>query len=214
MNNRVRQWQNWLWFKKKKLSWTLSISSVSSELKVKRLLIRIQVIMDQILLGSSIPWWLSFYTLVFPPCAMVGRGLGATRFLTSLPFPRQSGSQSGGSTTLRGRFKVSLLSQGQEGFPHWGWTGGVPGECKSTSNKGQPPRTPAVSPLKKANLQELWLLFFFLTFFYVSVAREQTDISWTENLHGKNRLLYITGSGPSDEKMILMWHLSPQITLH
>ena len=170
--------------------------------------------MDQILLGSSIPWWLSFYTLVFPPCAMVGRGLGATRFLTSLPFPRQSGSQSGGSTTLRGRFKVSLLSQGQEGFPHWGWTGGVPGECKSTSNKGQPPRTPAVSPLKKANLQELWLLFFFLTFFYVSVAREQTDISWTENLHGKNRLLYITGSGPSDEKMILMWHLSPQITLH
>ena len=161
MNNRVRQWQNWLWFKKKKLSWTLSISSVSSELKVKRLLIRIQVIMDQILLGSSIPWWLSFYTLVFPPCAMVGRGLGATCFLTSLPFPRQSGSQSGGSTTLRGRFKVSLLSQGQEGFPHWGWTGGVPGECDSTSNKGQPPRTPAVSPLKKANLQELWLLFFF-----------------------------------------------------
>ena len=67
-----------------------------------------------------------------------------------------------------------------------------------------PARTPVVSPLKKANLQELWFLCFFFTFFYVSVGRGQSDITCTGNLRGKNRLLYVTGSGPSDENMILM----------
>lgn len=160
--------------------------------------------MDQILLGSSIPWWLSFYTLVFHLCAMAAGPWGPHASSLLFPSPGTVDLSQGAAPPSGGLSKGPFCHKDRKGSPT---EPELEGSLVSATGptRDSPIRTPVVSPLKNTNLQGLWVFgFFFLTFFYVSVAKGQSDISCTENLHGKNRLLYITGSGPSDENMILM----------
>lgn len=160
--------------------------------------------MDQILLGSPIPRWLSFSTLVFHPCAAVGRGLGPHASSLLFPSPGRVGLSQGAAPPSGGVSKCPFCHKDRKGSPTEAELVGSQVSATAPATRDSPARTPVVSPLKKANLQERWFFGFFLTFFYVSVGRGQSDITCIENLRGKNRLLYITGSGPSDENMILM----------
>ena len=160
MNNRVRQWQNCLWFKKK-LIWTLSIRSVSSELKVKRFLIHIQVVTDQILPGSSIPWWLSFYTWFSLPVLWWAGALGPHASSLLFRSPGRVGLSQGAAPPSGGISKCPFRHKDRKGSPTETELVGSLASATAPATRDSPLWTPAVSPLKKANLQALWLLFFF-----------------------------------------------------